>query len=199
MQGYAVDTVTQGLKNPAQDNQRIFRAILLTMSRPGTVTVLGNWPKPPSQLHPAAAAVCLALADVDTPIWLSPDAPVDIQTYLRFHCGSTIVTREDTSDFAVILDGNTLPDLTRFNPGTLEYPDKSSTLIIQVNSIGVGSGITLTGPGIKDETQINVGGLNTDFWHLLQQNNRRFPLGYDVILATSTEIVSLPRTVQVGV
>lgn len=199
MPGYAIDTSYQKQDDPAHENQRIFRAILLTMSRPGTVTVLGNWPKPPKGMHPAAAAVCLALVDMDTPLWIDPAAPSDIQTFLRFQCGCPIPKEPGKGSFGLILDGNKLPDLDKFHPGDIEYPDRSATLIIQVESINVGHGVTLTGPGINGDTQLQVKGLHTDFWQILQQNNRRFPLGYDVILTTETEIVSLPRTVQVEI
>jgi alpha-D-ribose 1-methylphosphonate 5-triphosphate synthase subunit PhnH len=192
-------TIAPGLKNPPQDNQRIFRAILLTMSRPGTVTALGNWPQPPASLHPAATAVCLALADMDTPLWLGPSAPADARTYLRFHCGSPLVDREDDAVFAIITDGHALPDLALFCAGTPEYPDRSATVIIQVRSIEVGCGVRLSGPGIPDEVRLAVDGLHTDFWQAMQWNSRRYPLGFDTILATKTEIVSLPRTVRVGV
>ncbi|WP_316896381.1 phosphonate C-P lyase system protein PhnH [Pseudodesulfovibrio indicus] len=198
MQGHAMDTARDP-RDPAHDNQRIFRAILLTMSHPGTVTVLGNWPKPPKGLHPAAAAVCLALVDMDTPLWTGAAAPLDIQTYLRFHCGCAIARKPVNAAFGLILDGFELPDLDAFNPGDLEYPDRSATLIIQVRSMDVGRGIRLSGPGIQGETRLHVDGLNADFWLALQRNGRRFPLGYDVILATKTEIVSLPRTVRVGI
>ena len=186
-------------RDPALENQRIFRAILLTMSRPGTVTVLGNWPRPPQDLHPAAAAVCLALVDMDTPLWLGRSAPGDIQTYLRFHCGCPVTRRPESAAFGLILDGLELPDLGLFHPGELEYPDRSATLIIQVRAMNVGRGIPLSGPGIQGETRLHVDGLNPDFWRMLQRNARRFPLGFDVILATQTEIVSLPRTIQVGI
>jgi alpha-D-ribose 1-methylphosphonate 5-triphosphate synthase subunit PhnH len=186
-------------RDPALENQRIFRAILLTMSRPGTVTVLGNWPRPPQDLHPAAAAVCLALVDMDTPLWLGRSAPGDIQTYLRFHCGCPVTRRPENAAFGLILDGLELPDLGLFHPGELEYPDRSATLIIQVRAMNVGRGIPLSGPGIQGETRLHVDGLNPDFWRMLQRNARRFPLGFDVILATQTEIVSLPRTIQVGI
>jgi len=186
-------------RDPALENQRIFRAILLTMSRPGTVTVLGNWPRPPQDLHPATAAVCLALVDMDTPLWLGRSAPGDIQTYLRFHCGCPVTRKPESAAFGLILDGLELPDLGLFHPGELEYPDRSATLIIQVRAMNVGRGIPLSGPGIQSETRLHVDGLNPDFWRMLQRNARRFPLGFDVILATQTEIVSLPRTIQVGI
>ena len=194
-----MDATIQDQRDPAHDNQRIFRAILLTMSHPGTVTVLGNWTKPPKGLHPAAAASCLALVDMDTPLWLGQTVPMDIQTYLRFHCGCPFATRPQDAAFGLVLDGQTLPDLAQFHPGDIEYPDRSATLIIQVKSLDVGKGIRLSGPGIKGDTLLHVDGLHTYFWQALQRNSQRFPLGFDVILTTETEIVSLPRTVQVGI
>jgi len=199
MHGYAIETTSGGQDNPAHDNQRIFRAILLTMAQPGTVTVLGNWPKPPKGLHPAAAAVCLALVDMDTPLWVGPQTPVDVTTYLSFQCGCPLTRKQEECAFGLVLDGNGLPALDRFNPGEIEYPDRSATLIIQVASINLGSGVNLSGPGIRNDTLLHVEGLNPSFWQSMQQNSRRFPLGYDVILTTETEIVSLPRSVRVGI
>ena len=199
MPGCAIETTSGSQGNPAHDNQRIFRAILLTMAQPGTVTVLGNWPKPPKGLHPAAAAVCLALVDMDTPLWVGTHAPMDVTTYLRFQCGCPLPRKEENCAFGLILNGNDLPDLERFNPGEIEYPDRSATLIIQVSSIDLGRGVHLSGPGTRNETRLHVDGLDPAFWKSLQQNNRRFPLGYDVILATKTEIASLPRSVQVRI
>lgn len=199
MQGYAIDDVGQGFSNPPIDNQRTFRAILMTMSRPGSVTVLGNWTQPPKKLHPATAAVCMTLVDMDTPLWLGKGTPRDVQTYLRFHCGCPVVRKQENGAFGLILDGTALPDMKGFNAGDLEYPDRSATVIIQVSAINVGTGVRLTGPGIKEETRLHVEGVDSEFWTLLKENNSRFPLGYDVILATPNEIVSLPRSVQVEV
>ena len=170
-----MDSTFQDKRDPAHDNQRIFRAILLTMSHPGTVTVLGNWPNPPKGLHPAAAAVCLALVDMDTPLWVSTGTPLDIQTYLRFHCGCSMARKPENGTFGLVLDGNSLPDLDQFNPGDIEYPDRSATLIIQVASLDVGKGVRLSGPGIKGDTQLHVAGLHPDFWRAMQRNNLRFP------------------------
>lgn len=199
MQGYAVQNISPGLQNPVLDSQRIFRAVLLTMSRPGTVTVLGNWPAPPQPLKPAAASVCLALADLDTPMWLDGNIHTDIETYLRFHCGCPLARTQEEATFAVVMDGQNLPDMGLFHPGDQEYPDRSATVVIQVKAIHVGRGVTLKGPGIRGEVKLAVDGLDARFWREFETNQARFPLGYDVILATDTEIASLPRTVQVEV
>jgi len=198
MQGYAAETITQTPGNPAYDNQKIFRAILQTMSRPGTITRLGNLPTPPAGLHPAAAAVCLTLLDLDTPLWMGACPAKDILTYLRFQCGCPVSVKQDEADFGLILDGTDLPELDRFHPGDIEYPDRSATLIIQVKSFSQGQRLNLSGPGINGKTILQGDGLAAEFRQAMIKNNRRFPLGYDVILTTETEIVSLPRTVQVG-
>ncbi len=196
---HRVDTTEQRATDPALDNQRIFRAILLTMSRPGTVTTLGNLPGHPGGLHPASAAVCMALVDMDSPLWISPDASEDVATHLKFYCGCPVIRKQEECSFGLVLNGLDLPDLERFNPGEAEYPDRSATLIIQVASIEVGHGVRLGGPGINGQTLLNITGLQADFWESMQQNRQRFPLGYDVILTTETEIVSLPRSVQVEI
>lgn len=199
MPGIATETISPGFMNPVLSNQRVFRAILQTMSRPGTVTVLGNRLTPPNPLHPAVAALCLALVDMDTPLWLDAPVAADASAYLRFHCGCPIADKREEAAFAVVLDSNNLPNLFDFHPGNLEYPDRSATVIIQVNSLDLGCGVRLRGPGIRDIVRLDASGLPTGFWRILHQNNQRFPLGVDVILASETEIVSLPRTVQVEV
>lgn len=204
MKEYAIEKLSPGLKDPVLDSQRIFRSILATMSRPGTVTVLGNWPSAPYPLKPAAASVCLALLDMDTHLWTDETTP-EMETYLRFHCGCPMTQQAEKADFAIITNGMRLPNLKRFPKGDPEYPDRSATLIIQVQDIEVGvkgvhgpaaGAVCLTGPGIQNEERIRVTGLDESFWPAFADNNAAFPLGFDVILATATEIASLPRTVR---
>lgn len=199
MQGYAIENISPGLPDPTLDSQRIFRAVLLTMSRPGTVTVLGERLKAPAPLMPAAAAVCLALADMDTPVWLGESPSPEMLAYLRFHCGCPVTSDPSAAAFAVLEDGKRLPDLNIFSKGHQEYPDRAATLIIQVRDIRIGSGVRLTGPGIKSEVRIKVAGLHPEFWNEFQDNHACFPMGYDVILAAHNEIASLPRSVKVEV
>lgn len=190
-----MEHLSPGLKDPVLDSQRIFRSILSTMSRPGTVTVLGNWPQAPQPLKPAAASVCLALLDMDTPLWVDETTP-EMETYLRFHCGCPITPAPSKAAFAIVTSGMYLPDLSQFSIGHPEYPDRSATLIIQVTDIQVGEGVHLSGPGIEREERIRVTGLDEAFWPAFAENNACFPLGWDVILATATEIASLPRSVK---
>ena len=52
------------------------------------------------------------------------------------------------SSFALIGDPQKLPALDRFAFGSNEYPDRSTTLILQVESLSDGPEVELRGPGI---------------------------------------------------
>jgi alpha-D-ribose 1-methylphosphonate 5-triphosphate synthase subunit PhnH len=57
-----------GLVDPVLDSQRVFRMVLDAMAHPGTVVEVPGPEAAPPPLHLAAAAVCVALVDFDTPL-----------------------------------------------------------------------------------------------------------------------------------
>lgn len=187
-----------GLADPVLDSQRIFRAVLGAMARPGTVHAIGDAPAAPKPLWPATVAVCLSLVDLDTPLWL--DAAADtgaVRDHLRFHCGCPLVDRPETASFAVIAAPGDMPPLDRFAIGDPEYPDRSATLIVQAARLTGGADRRLTGPGIRDHAHLDAAGLPGAFWAWLRDNNRLFPLGVDVVLTAPEGIAALPRTTRV--
>jgi alpha-D-ribose 1-methylphosphonate 5-triphosphate synthase subunit PhnH len=149
-------------------------------------------------LWPTAAAICLTLTDFETPIWLdSPlQASTDVCEYLTFQCGCQIVTDPAEAQFAIIADGLHLPSLATFSVGCAEYPDRSTTVIIQIDSIDDTAGAALTGPGIATPKSLSLRGVREDFFEDLTRNNRIFPLGVDVLCVTETAVIGLPRTVK---
>ena len=88
------------------------------------------------------AAIALTLFDHDTPLWL--DAPMsqtpDVAKWLKFHTSAPVIADSSICSFALIGDAAALPALDRFSFGTNEYPDRSTTLILQVDSLTRGSG-----------------------------------------------------------
>jgi alpha-D-ribose 1-methylphosphonate 5-triphosphate synthase subunit PhnH len=187
-----------GFVDPVLDSQRTFRFILDAMARPGKVNQLGSLPSPPAPLLPAAAAVCLTLLDLDTPLWLDAKAAApQVTDYLRFETGCPLAGEPGKAAFALVADPAQMPPLSSFAQGSAEYPDRSATLIIQVASLGNQAGRTLRGPGIKDSVQLEAGGLPDSVWEQLRDNHEIFPLGVDLILTTQNEVACLPRTVQV--
>lgn len=94
-----------GLADPVLDSQRIFRSVLVAMAHPGRVVVVAGPAEPPHPVHRAAAAVCLALVDMETPLWLDPvTRTAEVLEGLRFHCGCPIVEEPRSARFALIVD-----------------------------------------------------------------------------------------------
>lgn len=185
-----------GLADPVFDTQRVFRAVLDALAQPGRVVRVPVILRPPAPLETAAAAVLLTLADFETPVWLQ-DPRAAVYGYVRFHCGAPLVGRPREARFAVVTDPLAAPALAELDSGDPEYPDRSTTLILQVRDLQCGSGVKLTGPGIRDAVHVAVGGLPSDFWRQWQRNHALFPCGVDVVFACGSTVMGLPRTTEV--
>jgi alpha-D-ribose 1-methylphosphonate 5-triphosphate synthase subunit PhnH len=187
-----------GLADPTLDSQRIFRSVLEAMSHPGRIVDVTAAIQGPPPLYPATAAVCLTLLDFDTPLWLDDlSAQPDVVEWLRFHCGVPVWDRPEAARFALLADPARMPPLTAFDAGTAENPERSATLIVQVQALIGGTGRRLTGPGIEHEAWLDVAGVPAAFWTWLDDNHALFPRGVDVILSAGPVIAALPRTTRV--
>ena len=189
-------TIAAGFADPALDAQATFRCLLEAIAHPGRiVTAPPGLPAPPAPLLAPAYAAALTLLDFETPIWVDPAlaTPAVIDS-LRLHCGCPIVAQREAR-FA-LLAGSGAP-LAAFDQGTPEYPDRSATLIWQVEGLAAGRGVRLAGPGIRTSTLLHVEGLPADFWALWGMCHRQFPLGVDVVFVTKDRLAALPRSIEV--
>jgi alpha-D-ribose 1-methylphosphonate 5-triphosphate synthase subunit PhnH len=191
--------VRAGLGNPVLDSQWVFRRVLEAMAHPGRVVRVDPVLDPPAPLGPASAAVCLTLLDFETPLWLDPATrSADAIEWLAFHCGAPIVAEPAAARFALIADPSAMPPLDAFEAGTDAMPDRSATLVIQVESLTAGRGVRLTGPGIRDVAALEIRGVQDDFWTAVRANAGRFPRGVDIVVVEGPQLAALPRTVRVG-
>jgi len=178
-----------------------FRSVMDAMARPGSVQKIVAAVGTPWPLMPGTAAIALTLFDHDTPIWLDrrmSETP-EVANWLKFHSGAPVVTDPSVCGFAVVVDGATLPDLERFSFGTAEYPDRSTTLILQVESLTQGCAYELRGPGINGAVVLRAKTEPKDLFERLAVNATLFPRGIDVVLVSDDEIVALPRTTRLAV
>ena len=188
----------RGFVDPVLGSQRVFRRVLEAMAHPGRIVTLDALIDAPPSLAPASAAVCLTLLDFETPIWLDDAArSSEAVEWLRFHCGAPLIDQPEAARFALMLAPATMPELDAFDAGTDAMPDRSATLILQVDELGAGAGPRLAGPGIADTTQLDVRGGPPRFWDLVRDNTTRFPRGVDLLLASGRRLAALPRTVRV--
>lgn len=190
--------IPAGFADPTLDSQAVFRAVLTALARPGQVVAADVSESPPPPLMPATAAIGLTLFDLSTPVWVAPDlASPSATEYLAFHTGCTLAPAPEAAAFAILAGDDILDDLPRFALGTPEYPDRSSTLIVQVETLTAGHGLRLTGPGIEHEHRLSVTGVASGFWDFVRRNAQLFPLGVDFILVAGDRLACLPRTTRV--
>lgn len=188
--------MTLATANPAFESQAAFRAAMEAMARPGEIKTLRGIAAP-SPLAPATAALVQSLADYETPIWLDGKLSVPaVKEWIRFRTGAPIVEDKRAAVFALIADPTRMPDFTQFALGSEEYPDRSTTLIVQVQRFH-GALIHISGPGIKGRRSIAAEPLPDDFIARFSANRELFPRGVDLVLAAGDEIVALPRSVQI--
>ena len=187
-----------GFADKVLSAQSTFRSVMDAMARPGSVQHVVAAVGMPPPLMRGTAAIALTLFDHDTPIWLDPrvSKTPDVAKWLKFHSGAPVVTDSSISHFAVIADGGGLPDLTSFALGSSEYPDRSTTLILQVESLTRGQRYELRGPGIDGAATLRATIAPKDLFERLAINATLFPRGTDVVLVHDDAIVAIPRTTR---
>ncbi len=188
----------KGFDEPVLASQRCFRRILSAMSEPGTIHSLDEAIEAPSGVGPAAMLVLLTLADHETSVWLSPKVAAAAAPYLRFHCGAPVVDTPMSASFALVDGGATGLDLAAFDPGDDRYPDRSATLVVACEALEGGRRVVLSGPGIRGTRTVSPSGLDAGFWEKVADNNARYPLGVDFILAAGNQIMSIPRSTGIA-
>jgi alpha-D-ribose 1-methylphosphonate 5-triphosphate synthase subunit PhnH len=189
-----------GFADKVLSAQSTFRSVMDAMARPGTLQRIAADAGAPTPLMRGTAAIALTLFDHDTPVWL--DAAMsetsDVTKWLKFHTGAPVVADSSVCSFALIGDPRALPALNRFASGSNEYPDRSTTLILQVQSLTEGSRLELRGPGIDGVALLQATLEPADLFERLGVNAALFPRGIDVVLVANDAIVAIPRTTRLA-
>lgn len=178
-----------GFADAPIDAARAFRVAMQAMARPGTIHAVEG-AAPPAPLSRAAGTLLLTLCDPETGVFLAGarDCPA-VRDWITFHCGAPLVGPE-VCDFAVG-SWRALQPLDRFRIGTSQYPDRSATLIVEMDGLSA-SGARLTGPGIRDAAHLSLPETRA-----FQDNARRFPLGWDAYFCAGNRVAALPRSTKV--
>jgi alpha-D-ribose 1-methylphosphonate 5-triphosphate synthase subunit PhnH len=183
---------------PVIASQAVFRAVMDAMARPGEIKPLVPAPAAPAPLSATAAAVALALLDYETPVWL--DAPLastpQVADWIRMQTGARVTADPQSAAFAFLADPMRMPAFDAFSIGTAEYPDRSTTLVLQVEHFGAGERLSLSGPGIAGARDFSSEPLPLDISERLLANRALFPRGVDLILVTPSAVAALPRSVR---
>jgi alpha-D-ribose 1-methylphosphonate 5-triphosphate synthase subunit PhnH len=178
-----------GFADAPKQAARAFRRVLEAMARPGSIhEVTGA--TPPAPLSGAAGVVLLTLVDPSTTLHLAgpADTPM-VRDWVAFHLGAPLVPAAD-ADFA-LGTWDALQPVSRFRIGQPDYPDRSATLIVEMDRL-VNHGPALAGPGIELVTWLNLPETAA-----FRANRALFPLGFDCILTAGDRLAGLPRSTRV--
>lgn len=187
-----------GFADKVLSAQSTFRSVMDAMARPGSIQRIAFVAGTPAAMMRGTAAIALTLFDHDTPVWLDTgmSATPDIAKWLKFHTSAPVVADSSISSFALVGDPQSLPPLDRFAFGSNEYPDRSTTLILQVESLVQGPATELRGPGIDGTATLHASIQPRDLFERLAVNAALFPRGIDIVLVHDDAIVAIPRTTR---
>jgi alpha-D-ribose 1-methylphosphonate 5-triphosphate synthase subunit PhnH len=178
-----------GFVDAPVQSARAFRQILEAMARPGTIRQVTG-AAPPAPLSVAAGTVLLTLVDPTTRLHLAGAADcADVRDWVAFHLGAPLASAE-AADFA-LGTWDALQPISRFRIGQPDYPDRSATLIVEMDRL-VPHGPALAGPGIELVTWLNLPETAA-----FRANRACFPLGFDTILTAGDRLAGLPRSTRV--
>jgi alpha-D-ribose 1-methylphosphonate 5-triphosphate synthase subunit PhnH len=193
-----VQELPAGFADKVLSAQSTFRSVMDAMARPGSVQRIVPVTAAPAPVMRGTAAIALTLFDHDTPIWLDAamSETADVAKWLKFHTSTPVVQDCSICSFALIGDPAALPPLDKFSFGSNEYPDRSTTLILQVDSLTDGLPVELQGPGIDGTAVARIAMPGLDLFERLAINETLFPRGIDAVLVSDDSIMAIPRTTQ---
>jgi alpha-D-ribose 1-methylphosphonate 5-triphosphate synthase subunit PhnH len=195
----SVAELPAGFADKVLSAQSTFRSVMDAMARPGSVQRVASAAGSPVTMMRGTAAIALTLFDHDTPIWLDAQmsATADVAKWLKFHTSAPVIADSSIASFALVGDPKNLPSLDRFAFGSNEYPDRSTTVILQVESLTNGPAVKLEGPGIDGSATLRASIQPRDLFERLAINATLFPRGIDVVLVHDDAIVAIPRTTRI--
>lgn len=190
--------MSPGFADEVFDAQACFRRCLEAFSFPGRILEVPVDLRPPAPMTPAAAACLLTLADMDTPVWLDHAAAETstIADFLRFHRGVRMTAAPRECHFALVCDAGHLPSPERFALGSDEYPEASSTVLVQVEDFDINAGPLWHGPGLREPIRLWPRGLPETFLEERRAMNELFPRGVDYLFTCGRRLAALPRTTR---
>ncbi|MBZ9653284.1 phosphonate C-P lyase system protein PhnH [Phyllobacterium lublinensis] len=189
-----------GFSDAVLNSQEVFRALMDAMANPGRIMLVRDLVNAPAPLTPVMAAIAATLFDHDSTVWC--DRAIAGSTaamgWLKFQTGLKLTSDPSGAQFALVHDIDVMPSLEAFAKGSSEYPDRSTTIILQIAGFSGVEALTLEGPGIENATSFTPSNLPKLFIDQWTANRATFPRGVDLVFAGRGALAALPRTTRVS-
>ncbi len=185
------------MKTIVHTTQAVYRQLVNITSRPGHIELIEEEVKNYSDFSNATLLTTMTLFDNEIS-FITPDEAMDKE--IKVLTGAKSIDSLKEIDFIVLQAADLKEEyFTETAHGVLISPEKSVTLIIEVDSVTSGESYIFSGPGIKDETKVNIA-LEHEWISLRNEACKEFPLGLDIILTDKeNRAMMIPRTTKVEV
>ncbi|WP_298831200.1 phosphonate C-P lyase system protein PhnH [uncultured Planococcus sp.] len=183
------------------DLQQVYRKLLHSMSRPGTISSIEQETENMDVDFGCADALMLSamvLLDAEVTFHVLSKKRRDLIEKISEYTSARCVPLQE-ADFIIVLqeDGESeiLEAMAQCKIGNLIDPQQSSTWIIETPALSNKGGLLLTGPGIETEAHLAMR-QSSEFWQARDSRIKEYPMGIDMIFADgSSQVACLPRTV----
>ena len=158
-----------------------FEALMWALSRPGDIRTL-----------PEAGFASILDTLVDLECAAYADAP---EMRERIVASGAVLADGIAAADHVFLSTLDSAEIAEINCGSALYPDDGATLVVAVAHSG--QRVRLSGPGIKDTTEIALA-VSPGFW-AMRELLCTYPEGFDIFFVDGDQVIGIPRSTKVEV
>ena len=185
------------------DLQQVYRKLLHSMSRPGTISDLEQEATQLDYELPCKKSTMLcamALLDAEVTFHILPGNDQGLSEKISEYTSARYAS-VDQADFIIILENDSeetvLQAMQQCKIGTLIDPQLSSTWIFESGQLAEDGNLVLSGPGIQNHSRLHAG-IPAAFWEVRNSRIKEYPMGVDLIFVDdASQIACMPRTTRV--
>ena len=182
------------------DIQSVYRKVLNSMARPGTVMSLKDESSKVEKFvkcYHSTFLIMMMLLDGEVSFNIVSKNYIDVSGTISQMTYAKVKSVEE-ADYIFVLDDLCDEKLSEViensKIGDLIDPNKSATIIVEKDLIESAGDLVFKGPGIKNESTVNISG-DRKWINYRNNKNLEYPLGVDMIFIDKNDnVISIPRT-----
>ncbi|TMN22632.1 phosphonate C-P lyase system protein PhnH [Lentibacillus cibarius] len=186
------------------DLQQVYRKLLHSMSRPGTISVMEENVHQPENGLPcnhASFLTMMTLLDGEVTFHILSENQTNLHNKIPEYTLAKPAPI-DEADYIIALRGvsenEVIQAMKQCKIGNLIDPQHSATWIIECETLSNDGELVLAGPGIKEKEQLHTS-ITKNMWKARNERTKEYPLGVDVIFTDEmARIACVPRTTSLS-